>query len=111
MLYFHQKEVMKMKASISISEIQIIPVKPQNGLVAFASCVINNQFHLNNIAIYTSPSSLYSYRLVYPSKVLPNGKSINCLYPINKDVGNEMTKRIVSKLEEVMEKVTYGGTF
>lgn len=40
--------------NISISEIQIVPVKPNNGLVAFASCVVNNSLYIGNIAIYTS---------------------------------------------------------
>ena len=90
---------------LEISEIQIIPIKPHNGLVAFASCVINKQFYVGNIAIYTSPSSRTGYRLVYPLKVLPNGKSINCIYPINRDTGDLIQGAIIKKYEELIEKV------
>lgn len=88
-----------------ISEIQIIPVKPKNGLVAFASCVINNQFYFGNIAIYTSPSSLDGFRLAYPSKTLVTGKQINCVHPITRDAGRIVQKEIITKYIEFLSKV------
>lgn len=89
-----------------VSEIQIIPVKPKDGLVAFASCVINNQFYLGNIAIYTSPSSPDGFRLVYPLKTLPTGKQINCVYPINRETGEAVKQAILSKYAELIERTT-----
>ena len=68
---------------IKISEIQIVPVKPKNGLIAFASCVINSQLYLGNIAIYTLLNK-DDFRLVYPSKVVPTGKQINCTLSIER---------------------------
>jgi len=44
-------------SDLYISEIQIIPVKPKDGLVAFSSCVINNFLYIGNIGIYTSLSN------------------------------------------------------
>ena len=85
-----------------VSEIQIIPVKPKDGLIAFASAVVNNQFYMGNIAIYTSPSSSDGYRLVYPIKVLPNGKEINCVHPINKEVGKTVHDAIIERYEQLM---------
>ncbi len=69
-------------SELEISEIQIIPVKPKDGLVVFASCVINNSLYIGNIAIYTSLSKPEGFRLVFPSKTLPNGKDINRVHPI-----------------------------
>lgn len=90
---------------LEFSEIQIIPVKPNNGLIAFASCVINNQFYFGNIAIYTSPTSSDGFRLVYPLKTLPNGKQINCVYPINKDAAEKVKKAVIRKYFELIEKI------
>jgi len=87
-----------------ISEIQIIPVKPKDGLVAFASCVVNNSLYIGNIAIYTSPNNLEGYRLVYPLKVLPNGKEINCVHPINKDAGEAIANSIIRSYEDLISK-------
>lgn len=89
---------------VVISEVQIIPVKPKGGLVAFASCVINGQFYVGDVAIYTRPDG-QNYRLVYPCKVLPNGKRINCFHPINREVADKLTEAIVSTFRDLTEKV------
>jgi len=89
----------------NISEIQIIPVKPKSGLLAFVSIVINQQFYVGNIAIYSSPSTDDGFRLVYPCKVLPNGKKVNCFHPITKTAGEEVHNAVISKYQELMEKV------
>jgi stage V sporulation protein G len=93
---------------IVISEIQIIPVKPKDGLVAFASCVVNNQFYLGNIAIYSSPFASEGFRLVYPTKILHNGTRMNIVYPINKETGEIIQKRIVEEYLKLMENLTKG---
>jgi len=90
---------------IVISEIQVIPIKPKDGLVAFSSCVINNQFYFGNIAIYTSPSSPDGFRLVFPSKTLPTGKQIQSVYPINRQTYEAVKRAIIQKFEELMSKV------
>lgn len=89
---------------IIVSEIEIIPVKPKNGLVAFASCVLNSQFYIGDIAIYTRPDG-QDYRLVYPSKTLPNGKRINCFYPINREAADTVTGAILTAFRDLIEKV------
>jgi len=91
-------------SKLHISEIQIVPVKPKDGLVAFASCVINDALYIGNIAIYTSPTNAEGYRLIYPMKVLPNGKEINCVHPINKNTGDIISKAIIKKFKEVISK-------
>ncbi len=91
-------------SGLEISEIQVIPVKPKEGLVAFASCIVNKALYIGNIAIYTSPSTQEGFRLVYPVKTLPNGKEINCVHPINKEAGEAILKEIIRKFREVILK-------
>lgn len=86
---------------MTISEVQIVPVKPQGGLVAFASCVINGQLYLGNIAIHTRPTG-NEYRLVFPTKVLPNGKLIQCFHPVTHEAGELLLKEIASKFEALI---------
>jgi len=92
---------------IVISEIQIIPAKPSNGLVGFASVVINNQFYVGNIAIYTSPSSMDGYRLVFPNKKLASGQVVDCFYPINKEAEQQVTLAVVKKYLELMDNFNH----
>lgn len=88
-------------SEIVITEPIIIPIKPtQKGLLGFASCVVNNSISLNSIAIYTRPNG--DLRLVYPSKILLNGKEINIFYPINRETGEIISAAIIEKYKEIV---------
>jgi stage V sporulation protein G len=82
-----------------LSEIQIIPIKPINGLVAFASFILDGKFYLGSIGIMTRPQG--GYRLVYPSKKV-GIRNINTFYPINKEVAEEIETEVINRLEDVM---------
>ncbi len=90
---------------IKLTEIQITPTKPKDGLVAFASFVLNDLFFIGNIAIYTR---IYpqGYRLVYPVKTLFNGLEINCFKPIKRCAGEAIEKAVLSEFEKLIDKVT-----
>jgi len=89
--------------TIKLSEIQIVPVKPNNGLVAFVSFVINDSFFVGDVAIY-SRIDQHGYRLVYPAKTLFNGLKINCFKPINKPVADEIERQVLADFEKLIEK-------
>lgn len=82
-----------------LSEIQIIPIKPQNGLVAFASFVWDKSLYLGSIGIMTRPQG--GYRLVYPTKKVAD-RSLNIFYPINKETAQLIESEVVKQFEEVM---------
>lgn len=83
-----------------LSEIQIIPIKPQNGLVAFASFVLDENLYLGSIGIVTRPQG--GYRLTYPTKTVGT-RDINIYHPINKSFAEIVEKEVLKKLEEVMK--------
>ena len=85
---------------MSITEIQIIPIKPQDGLVAFASFVLDNNLYLGSIGILTRPEG--GYRLLYPTKKI-GMRSINVYHPINKEFAQSIEKEVISKFEDVMK--------
>lgn len=93
-----------MRNSLMVSEIQVTPIKPNNGLVGFASCSIYGSFYLGNIAIYNSVNSECGYRLVFPTKVLKSGQQIPCVHPYTKEAEQEITKAIAEKYIEIMEQ-------
>ena len=84
-----------------LSEIQIIPIKPQNGLVAFASFVLDGSLYLGSIGIMTRPQG--GYRLVYPTKKIAE-RNINIFYPISKEFAQLIENEVVRRFEEVMNK-------
>lgn len=83
---------------MKISEVEIVLVKPHNGLIAFASCVIDNSIYLSNIAIHKKLNS-DGYRLTYPNK-----GSNTIFHPINKIASQEIEVEIFNKLKNVMKK-------
>ncbi|MFA5880164.1 MAG: septation protein SpoVG family protein [Candidatus Margulisiibacteriota bacterium] len=84
---------------MKLTEIQIDLVKPKDGLIGFASIVIDSNLYLSSIAIHKKLNSL-GYRLTYPSK----GK-FNIFYPINKEASKAVEQAIFEKLKNVMKKV------
>lgn len=85
-----------------ITEIQIIPIKPKEGLVAFASFVLDGNLYLSSIGIMTRPNG--GYRLVYPTKKVAN-RNLNIFYPINRKFALTVEAEIVKQFEEVMKKI------
>ena len=82
-----------------ISEIQIIPIKPKNGLVAFVSFILDSRLYLGSIAIITRPRG--GYRLVYPTKRV-GITNINIFHPIDKQFSQEIEKVVLKKFNELM---------
>lgn len=87
-----------------ITEIQIVPIKPQAGLVAFASFVLDNSLYLSSIGIMTRPEG--GYRLLYPTKKV-GLKNINIFHPINREFAQSIEKEVIAKFEDVMSNVRY----
>ena len=83
-----------------ISEIQIIPIKPNNGLVAIASVVVADSLYLGSIGVHTRLNG-NGYRITYPTKNL-NGKNFNVFHPINRNVALDIEQAIIKKAEEVL---------
>ncbi|OGC51771.1 hypothetical protein A2982_00630 [candidate division WWE3 bacterium RIFCSPLOWO2_01_FULL_39_13] len=81
-----------------------MPIKPKDGLVAFASFVLNDYLYLSSIGIMTRPQG--GYRLVYPTKIVRN-RQINIFHPINKNFATLIHAEVVKKFEEVMSYGRY----
>jgi len=90
-----------------ISEIQIVPIKPQDGLVGFASFVLDNNIYLGSIGLFTRPEG--GYRLVYPTKKV-GVRNINLFHPINKEFAQIIEKEVIGKFEDVMKNDRYDSS-
>jgi DNA-binding cell septation regulator SpoVG len=83
---------------MQITEINIEFIKPNNGLIAFASLVIDGNLYISSIAIHKKLQS-EEYRITYPSK-----GSFSIFHPINKATSKQIEEAIFKKLKEVMSK-------
>lgn len=82
-----------------VTEIQIIPVKPKDGLVAFASFIFDNSFYFSSIGIYTRLQG--GYRLTYPTRKASTG-SLPIFHPISKEVASMIEEAIAAKYEAII---------
>ncbi len=85
---------------MKISEIQINLIKPKDGLIGFATLVINGDFYLSGIAIHQKLSG--GYRLTYPTRKSGN-KDFEIFYPINRNAGQQIEAAIFSRLSDVLK--------
>ena len=87
---------------MKITEIQIVPIKANNGLVVFASIVLDSQLFLGSIGIHKRLDGS-GYRITYPTKLIGN-KNINIYHPINKEASKIIEKAIILKVEKLFDK-------
>lgn len=85
---------------MQITEIQIIPIKPNSGLIAMASVVVENSLYLGSIGIHTKLNGS-GYRITYPTKSL-SGKNFNVFHPINRKVALDIEQAVIAKAVEVL---------
>jgi len=85
---------------MKITEIQITPIKPRNGLIAFASVILENSLYLGSIGVYTRLDGS-GYRITYPTKKIGN-KDINIYHPINKKTSKIIEKAIINETERLL---------
>jgi stage V sporulation protein G len=79
-----------------ITEIEIILIKPQRGLLAFANFVIDEKFFMSSIAIHSKIDGS-GYRITYPKK-----NNFDLFHPINRQTSKTIEKAIISHFKKVM---------
>lgn len=92
---------------LKVSEIEVIPVKPREGLIGFTSFILDEKYYVSSVAIYTRLDGS-GYRLVYPTKKVGD-KNINVFHPINNEVGKVIDEAVINKINEVFDEGLKGN--
>ena len=82
-----------------VTGVQIVPIKPKDGLVAFASFTFENNFYFSSIGIYTRPKG--GYRLTYPTRKIAAANH-PIFHPTNKLIAGEIEAAVINKYEEIV---------
>lgn len=90
----------------TIDEIQIRPVKPSDGLVAFCSFVLFEAMYCDSVAIFTRPEG--GYRLVYPTRKV-GYSDMHVFHPLLKQVGVQIERAVIKKVEDVLNDRHYSN--
>ena len=89
-----------------VTEVDIAFVKPKNGLVAFASVVLDNELYLGSIAIHRK-LDCSGYRLTYPTRKV-GGTQLEIFHPIRRPLGFAIEQAVIAKLKNVVSKSDAG---
>jgi len=84
---------------MKLSKIKIKKVSPDKGLVAFASCVIDDSLYIGNIAVFTRLGETERLRLVFPVKEAGQNK-ISVFYPLTAELYYLLEQAITDKYKE-----------
>lgn len=90
-----------------VNEIQIIPVKPKDGLIAFCSFVLFDSLYCSSVGVFTRPSG--GYRLVYPTKRVGT-RDIDIYYPVTREIGLVIEEEVTKVIQDLMKNGRYSIT-
>lgn len=84
---------------MKIKKVEIVPIKPCNGLIGFAHVFIEEGLYLGSIGIFTKRDG-NGYRLTYPTRRVGEGH-ITIFHPINNECSKEFEKAVFQEAERV----------
>jgi stage V sporulation protein G len=87
---------------MEVSEVNIVPIKAVDGLIAFASCVINGQLYLGSLGVHQRLDGT-GYRITYPTKRIGT-RELNYYHPLTKQAGSDIEQAITEKCRALFER-------
>jgi len=87
---------------MQVTEVDIAFVKPKDGLVAYASIVLDDQLYLSGIAVHRKLVGC-GYRLTYPTRKVGDTQ-FNLFHPIRGPIGRAIEQAIFDKLKDVVSR-------
>lgn len=91
---------------ITISEIELVPVRAKEGLTFFASCILDRKYFVGNLAVFTLRDGS-GFRIVYPTKMLRNGTQIPLFYPVDKEISAKIQNAISNEAIKLLTPNDY----
>ena len=86
---------------MKIKKVEILPIKPSNGLIGFAHIFLEEGLYLGSIGIFTKKEG-YGYRLTYPTRKV-NEKNITIFHPITWKCSKDFEEAIFNEAEKVFK--------
>jgi stage V sporulation protein G len=85
---------------MAVKKVEIVPIKPQDGLLAFASVEIDDRLYIGSIGIHKRRDGR-GFRITFPTRKVGDHQLTIC-HPITPTLSKEIESAITSKAEEVL---------
>ena len=86
-----------------ISEVNVILIKPKDGLIGFASLVVEDALYVSGIGVHQKLDNS-GYRLTYPTRK-SGAQNFDIFHPINRTASRALEDAILTKLKDVMNRL------
>lgn len=86
---------------MKVTKVEVVPIRPQAGLVGFASIEINDMFYVSSIGIHKKRDGS-GYRLTFPTKG-SGTHQLPIFHPITLSFSKEVETAVVEKAKSVLE--------
>lgn len=91
-----------MHPPVTVSSIQLVPVRPTDGLVAFATFVLDGKYSVAHVAIRTRLDG--GLRITFPTKILRTGKELPCFLPTSSEISRAIEEAVLAKYEALTQR-------
>ena len=88
---------------MQVSEVRINLIKPQDGLIAFASLVVSGDLYLSGIGIHRKLDGS-GFRLTYPKRKAGR-QCFDIFHPINRGAGRMIEDAVLAALKDVLNRL------
>ena len=84
---------------MNIKKVEIVPIKPREGLIGFASIVIGDCFYLSSIGVHARLDGK-GFRITYPTKKVGD-VNVAIFHPLEKELSKEIEQAIFEKAAQM----------
>lgn len=84
---------------MNVKKVEIVPIKPHEGLIGFASIVVGEGLYLSSIGIHKRKDG-NGFRITYPTKKVGN-MNVSIFHPLDKELSKEIEQAIVDKAAQI----------
>jgi len=84
---------------MKITKVELLPIRPQGGLMAFACVELDDQFYINSIGVHRRRDG-GGYRITYPTKQI-GLQQVTICHPTQLDLSRDIEQAICRKAEEL----------
>lgn len=83
-----------------VKKVEIVPIRPQGGLLAFASVEIDDHIYIGSIGVHKKRNG-NGYRITFPTRKVGEHQLTVC-HPTKPDLSKEIEAAITSKAQELL---------
>lgn len=84
---------------MNVKKVEIVPIKPHEGLIGFASIVVGEGLYLSSIGIHKRKDG-NGFRITYPTKKV-GSVNVSIFHPLDKELSKEIEQAIVDKAAQI----------